>query len=75
MEPGNAELLAYQDKVQALRAAEKPSLPSSIALERQINPFMRTREATVIAAAKGFDASAHDETSVLAALRQWKNQF
>ncbi len=75
VEPGNAELLAYQDKVQALRAAEKPSLPSSIALERQINPFMRTREATVIAAAKGFDASAHDETSVLAALRQWKNQF
>jgi len=36
---------------------------------------LRTRQATVIKAVQAFDASARDEVSIFAALRQWKNQF
>ena len=48
---------------------------STLALERQINPFLRTREDTVIRAAQAFDATASGETGVFAAIRQWKNEF
>jgi hypothetical protein len=36
---------------------------------------LRTQHAAVVQAAQAIDASANDEVSVLAALRQWKNQF
>jgi hydroxyacylglutathione hydrolase len=75
VEPGNDVLQAYFASVRELRSANQPSLPSSLFLERQINPFLRTQHATVIKAARALDASANDEVSVLAALRQWKNQF
>lgn len=39
------------------------------------NPFLRRRQASFVAAARRFDASAHDDKTVFAALRQWKNQF
>ena len=76
VEPGNAELTAYRAHCEALRAQGLPTLPSSIAQEQRINPFLRTREPAVIAAAKAFDASgATDDTGVFAAIRQWKNDF
>jgi hydroxyacylglutathione hydrolase len=75
VEPDNGALSDYLVKVQQLRAANQPSLPSSLLLERQINPFLRTNQAAVIRAARAFDAAANDEVGVLAALRQWKNQF
>ncbi len=75
VEPDNAALAQYQAECIAKRAADVPTLPSSIALELQINPFLRTRYATVQQAAQAFDASTLDEASVLGALRTWKNQF
>jgi hydroxyacylglutathione hydrolase len=75
VEPGNAELADYAVAAQRLRAAQQPTLPSSMRLEQRINPFLRSREPDVVRAVQGFDASAHDEVSVFAALRQWKNQF
>ena len=75
VEPDNAELAAYQAHCQQLRAQGQPTLPSSIFQETRINPFLRTRQASVLAAVHRFDASTHDETTVFAALRQWKNQF
>ncbi len=75
VEPDNAELAAYQLHCQKLRAQGEPTLPSSIGQEILINPFVRTRQAEVRAAVHRFDSSSHDETTVFAALRQWKNQF
>lgn len=77
VEPGNPALLDYSNHCEGLRALQQPTLPSTIALEREINPFLRVREATVRAAAQGFDAEApqHDAVAVFAALRQWKNNF
>lgn len=75
VEPTNRALADYTAKAQALRSRQQPTLPSTIFLERQINPFLRSRQVAVIQAAQRFDASANDEVSIFAALRQWKNQF
>lgn len=75
VEPGNADLAAYQAKCIRLREQGQPTLPTSIAQELLVNPFLRTRQATIMQAARHFDASARDETTVFAAIRQWKNQF
>ena len=75
VEPGNAELAAYQARCVHLREQGQPTLPTSIAQELLVNPFLRTRQATIMQAARHFDASARDETTVFAAIRQWKNQF
>ena len=75
VEPGNADLAAYQAQCISLREQGLPTLPSSMAQELLINPFLRTRQATIMTAARHFDASARDDTTVFAAIRQWKNQF
>lgn len=75
VDPANADLALYNAKAQALRAQHLPTLPSNLLLERQINPFLRSREPALIASARVFDVSAQDEVSVFAALRQLKNQF
>jgi hydroxyacylglutathione hydrolase len=75
VDPANEALASYTSAAQALRANQQPTLPSSILLERQINPFLRTGQPAVIQAAQSFDASAHDEVRIFAALREWKNQF
>ena len=75
VEPENADLTAYQAHCVALRAQGKPTLPTSVAQELLINPFLRTRQPTIMTAARHFDASARDDNTVFAAIRQWKNQF
>ena len=77
VEPGNAALLHYSSQCEALRAQNQPTLPSQMALERDINPFLRVRQSPVAQAAQGYDAqvSLDDAVAVLAALRQWKNEF
>src|SRR3546814_5966382 len=69
VEPANAQLAEYEAHCKALRANGQPTLPSTLAQERQINPFLRTREATVIRAAQAFDATRSEEhTSELQSL-------
>ena len=77
VEPGNATLLQYISRCEALRAQGLPTLPSRIALEREINPFLRTRESAVATAAAGFapTTDTRNAVAVLAALREWKNEF
>ena len=78
VEPANQDLLAYQADCVAQRQQNQPTLPSSMARERQINPFLRTRLATVKEAARHFDPALDDradDTAVFAAVREWKNQF
>jgi hydroxyacylglutathione hydrolase len=42
-EPGNAALIARMNDVDAARARGEPTVPTTIALERATNPFMRAR--------------------------------
>ncbi len=75
VEPNNAALAQYQLDCLALRARGDITLPSSIALELQINPFLRSNEPEVMASAQQFDPTAQDTLGVFTAIRQWKNQF
>jgi hydroxyacylglutathione hydrolase len=75
VEPGNAALAAYTSACRALRARGLPTLPSTIARERAINPFMRCDIAAVIAVAQDQGAFDRSGPAVLGALREWKNNF
>ena len=55
-------------------ALATPSTPSTIALERATNPFLRAAEPAVIAAAVSRGA-AGDPVSVFGAIRGWKDGF
>jgi len=48
-EPGNADLAARLEEVIALRAADTPTVPTSIGREQATNPFMRARDAAHLA--------------------------
>lgn len=75
VEPGNADIAAYTERCQAVRAAGQPTLPSSMALELQINPFLRCTQADVVKMALDKGAANDSAVAVLAALREWKNNF
>jgi hydroxyacylglutathione hydrolase len=75
VEPDNQPLRQYLTACEDKRARQLPTLPSSIALERAINPFLRSRQPAVIQAVRSFKPSVQEDTTVFAALREWKNQF
>jgi hydroxyacylglutathione hydrolase len=76
VEPGNSQLIHYRQQCEARRSRGEPTLPSTIALENRVNPFLRTRQPAVAQAAHRFDAADEaDPVAVFAALRQWKNEF
>ena len=75
VDPDNRRLQQRADAVAALRAEGAASVPSTIALERQTNPFLRCREPALVAAALRRGASHRDELAVFTALRDWKNTF
>ena len=75
VEPGNAALAEYVGWCEARRLDDEPTLPSSIGRERAVNPFLRCDVAEVVHSARGHGAGDDSGPAVLAALRQWKNEF
>ena len=75
VEPGNALRREYDARCQALRAAGQSTLPSTIGVERQINPFLRCLEPEVVQSARAAGAGSDDALAVFTALREWKNRF
>ena len=76
VEPDNAARERYAAQCEALRAQGRPTLPSSIAIERAINPFLRTDMESVIVAVTAREGVRPANTlACLAALRAWKDVF
>jgi len=76
VEPANTAAAAHRSAVEALRSRDAPSLPSSIALERQINPFLRCGIDSVQAAAMHHAGRPiADAIDAFAVLRAWKDGF
>lgn len=75
VEAGNDALATYLTWCEAQRAKGLPTLPSSIARERAVNPFLRYREPAVVQSALQHGAASPDGVEVFAALRRWKNEF
>jgi hydroxyacylglutathione hydrolase len=75
VEPDNLALQAYWAECTELRRQSLPTLPAALHTERAINPFLRSRLATVATPVRQRDRLAVDDVTTFAALRQWKNDF
>jgi hydroxyacylglutathione hydrolase len=72
VDPGNAALINRAAEVAALRAAGKATLPTTIALEKATNPFLRVAEPAIRALLGMENATAAE---VFAELRRRKDNF
>ena len=76
VEPDNAAIMARMESSEALRRQNHPTVPGTLAVERETNPFLRADQATVAAAAEKFAGHAlHNPVEVFAAIRGWKDDF
>jgi len=77
LEPGNRALQLRIAHDSQLRGTHLPTIPSTIAIEKATNPFLRTGEPTIIGSltAVGRLAPGAGPVAVFAALREWKNVF
>ncbi|MEK8033344.1 hydroxyacylglutathione hydrolase [Ideonella sp. DXS29W] len=74
-EPGNTAVTQHLAHCEALRAQGQATLPSTIGLERLINPFMRCTEPALVETAAAHGANGTGPIEVFAALREWKNNY
>ncbi|GMR20174.1 MAG: hydroxyacylglutathione hydrolase [Gammaproteobacteria bacterium] len=76
VEPENADIRVYTEVVTNLRDSGRATLPSTLARERAINPFLRCREAAVQASVSAHAGQTlNDEVDVFTALRRWKDDY
>ena len=76
VEPDNADIAKHAEHVAELREDDLPSLPSTLRLEKRINPFLRCDEQAVKDAAEKHAGHAlASRTDVFAELRRWKDGF
>jgi hydroxyacylglutathione hydrolase len=73
----NAALAARVEADGAKRAAGQPTIPSTIAIEKATNPFLRETTPAVLRSLVGAGRLKEGATPVeaFAALREWKNTF
>ena len=76
VEPENNALQQRLTEVTALRTAGQITLPSTIALERATNPFLRCDQPSIQQAASDhLGQPIDDPVATFAAIREWKNHF
>jgi len=75
VEPDNADLARRASEVEAARAIGRITLPSTLASELAVNPFLRTREAAVVAAARARKPGVEPGAETFAVIRAWKDAF
>jgi hydroxyacylglutathione hydrolase len=61
--------------VAAARAAGLPTVPSTMALEKATNPFLRCAAPEVVKSAANRKANAQNPVEVFTVLREWRNGF
>lgn len=76
VEPGNQALIERETAVEALRKQNIPTLPSTVAMEKSTNPFLRCDQPEIIRNASVYAGKPlTDPVSVFAAIRDWKDHF
>ncbi|MGR5361166.1 hydroxyacylglutathione hydrolase [Vibrio mediterranei] len=74
VEPHNEFLHEYRDGANQKRAKGFPTLPTTISIEKRINPFLRTTQQEVVSSVANRTVN-NDPLSTFTALREWKNEF
>ena len=72
IEPDNADLKKRSDDIDAARANGQPTVPSSLALEKATNPFLRAGEPSV---QENLGMSGANPVTVFAEIRRRKDSF
>ena len=80
VEPNNSDISAYNDYVLAKRAKKQITLPSTIALEKKINPFLHCSDTSLqLSLSKlakvSSDKLLNNPVNTFATLRQLKDNF
>jgi hydroxyacylglutathione hydrolase len=76
VDPNNTALRARYRTEQAKRESGMPTLPSTIALEKATNPFLRVLQPDIVEAIRAHTGLAVSTPSAsFEALRNWKNNF
>ena len=76
VDPANEVAREYQGTVDRVRAADHPSLPSTLDLEIRVNPFLRCDNPQVVSAAERHAGRRlNGAAEVFGVLRAWKDQF
>jgi hydroxyacylglutathione hydrolase len=76
LNPDNPALIRREQEVLSLRAQDQPSLPSTIAIEHDTNPFLRCDQPEIRAAVQQLgNSDAADPLSVFCAMRKMRNTF
>ncbi len=76
VDPNNTALLARYRTEQAKREHGMPTVPSTIALEKATNPFLRVLEPDIVEAIRTRTSLVDSTPSTnFEALRNWKNAF
>ena len=73
-DPHNPDVAQAMEECQRARELERPTLPTSMAREKRINPFLRVADAGVRQAAAAHGDVDSDEAT-FATLRAWKDNF
>lgn len=75
VEPENPAVAAAITAAEQRRAQARPTVPTTLAEELAVNPFLRTSEPAVVAAAERFAGLPLDgQTEIFRALRRWKDE-
>lgn len=76
VEPGNAALAERITAAEAIRAANQPTVPSTLELELATNPFLRCQRPELLSSLRAQGKLENDAPSaVFATVRGWKDNF
>ena len=75
VEPDNPDLRKRASEVEAYRAIGRSTIPSELGEELSFNPFLRTRQPAVVAAAQKLRPEVEPGAETLAVIRRWKDTF
>jgi hydroxyacylglutathione hydrolase len=76
VEPSNSELVHYYNQVIQKREKDIATIPSSIMLEKKINPFLRCHKASLMTSASEFSGDeVDDKLKTFSIIRAWKDNF
>lgn len=75
VEPDNPAIRQRVREAAAKRARGESTVPSTLALEKATNPFLRCQAPAVIAAARSRGCVGEDPVRVFATIRSWRNEF
>ena len=74
-EPKNPDIQRRVSETRTLRAANKPTVPFTIAQEKATNPFLRCHSPELIQTLQAQGLTDISDLAVFTALREWRDRF